>query len=253
MRLNMMEDGHGCALGRIEQMIRYAVWQSGLERLVIGVSGGIDSAVAAALCCRAIGGERVLGLTLPTSVTSQADIIDASDLCCSLGMEHRIISIEPILDAYRGMPGFVETPYLIGNLMARTRMAVLYYHANKDGRLVCGTSNRTEYLLGYCTKYGDNAADLQPILHLYKTDIYAYASDLEIPGSIIRKAPSAGLWAGQSDEAEIGLSYTEIDSALRSLEKNGWKSRGEVEERVLSLVRKSEHKRIAAPSLMGIL
>jgi NAD+ synthase len=253
MRLNMMEDGHGCALGRIEQMIRYAVWQSGLERLVIGVSGGIDSAVAAVLCCRAIGGERVLGLTLPTSVTSQADITDASDLSRSLGMEHRIISIEPILDTYRDMPGFVETPYLIGNLMARTRMAVLYYHANKDGRLVCGTSNRTEYLLGYCTKYGDNAADLQPILHLYKTDIYAYASDLEIPGSIIRKAPSAGLWAGQSDEEEIGLSYPEIDNALRSLEKNGWKSRNEVEERVLSLVRKSEHKRIGAPSLMGIL
>jgi len=248
-----MEDGHGCALGRIEQMIRYAVWQSGLERLVIGVSGGIDSAAAAVLCCRAIGGERVLGLTLPTSVTSQADIIDASDLSRSLGMEHRIISIEPILDTYRDIPGFVETPYLIGNLMARTRMAVLYYHANKDGRLVCGTSNRTEYLLGYCTKYGDNAADLQPILHLYKTDIYAYASDLEIPGSIIRKAPSAGLWAGQSDEEEIGLSYPEIDSALRSLEKNGWNSRNEVEERVLSLVRKSEHKRIGAPSLMGIL
>jgi NAD+ synthase len=249
----MMEDGHGCALGRIEQMIRYATWQSGLEKIVIGVSGGIDSAVTAALCCRAIGGERVMGLTLPASVTSPVDISDASYLCRSLGMDHRVISIDPVLEAYRNMPGFVETPYLIGNLMARTRMAVLYYNANKDGRLVCGTSNRTEYLLGYCTKYGDNAADLQPILHLYKTEIYAYASDLEIPDSIIRKAPSAGLWAGQSDEAEIGLSYSEIDGALRSLEKNGWKSSNGVEDRVLFLVRKSEHKRIGPPSLMGIL
>jgi NAD+ synthase len=249
----MMEDGHACALGRIEQMIRYAIWQSGLEGIILGVSGGIDSAVTAALCCRAIGGDRVLGLTLPSSVTSPGDIDDASDLCRNLGMSHRIISIEPVLESYRKMPGFVDSPYLIGNLMARTRMAVLYYHANRDGRLVCGTSNRTEYLLGYCTKYGDNAADIQPILHLYKTEIYEYGRDLKIPGSIISKTPSAGLWAGQSDEAEIGLSYPEIDGALRSLEKNAWKSTSAVEDRVLSLVRKSEHKRIGAPSLMGIL
>jgi NAD+ synthase len=249
----MMEDGHACALGRIEQMIRYATWQSGLESIVIGVSGGIDSAVTAALCCRAIGSDRVLGLTLPTSVTSPVDIDDASDLCRTLGMDHRILSIEPVLESYRKMPGFVDTEYLVGNLMARTRMAVLYYYANRDGRLVCGTSNRTEYLVGYCTKYGDNAADLQPILHLYKTEIYEYARDLEIPRSIISKTPSAGLWAGQSDEAEIGLSYSEIDGALRSLEKNAWKSTNAIEDRVLSLVRKSEHKRIGAPNLMGIL
>jgi NAD+ synthase len=139
----------------------------------------------------------------------------------------------------------------MGNLMARTRMVVLYYHANREDRLVCGTSNRTEYLLGYTTKYGDNAADLQPILHLFKTEVRDLARDLSIPETIIRKTPSAGLWAGQSDEGELGFPYPVIDSALRSLEKNGWKSENDVEEKILSVVKKNSHKRLPAPNLMG--
>ncbi len=247
-----MEQDRGCALGRIEQMIRYTLWNSGLKGIVIGISGGIDSAVSAACCCKAIGGDRVLGLTLPTSVTSASDIEDARMFCQMFGIAHQIISLEPILDAYRAIPGFVETPYLMGNIMARTRMAVLYYYANRDCRLVCGTSNRTEYLLGYCTKFGDNAADIQPILHLYKTEVYELARDLGIPEPIIRKPPSAGLWTGQSDEDEIGLTYPGIDSALRALEVNGWKSSNLPEEQVLFLVRKSGHKRLAAPNLLDI-
>lgn len=243
---------HGCALGQIEQMIRYSVWSSGAGGIVIGVSGGIDSAVSAVMCCRAIGGERVHGFTLTTSVTRPDDIRDASDLCRTLGMHHYVISIEPVLSAYRQMPGYLDTPYLLGNLMARTRMVILYYHANRDGFLVCGTSNKTEYLLGYCTKFGDNAADIQPILHLYKTDIFEYARELGISENILRKIPSAGLWAGQSDEAEIGLSYPEIDTALKALDKNGWNSTNPIEDRVLGLVKKSMHKRMYPPSLSGL-
>ena len=247
----MMGEELGCRMGQIEQMIRYAYWNSGCAGVVVGVSGGVDSALAAAFCCRAIGPERVLGLFLPSSVSAPQDVQDVQELCARLGMEHRTISIEPILDAFRAMPGFVSSPYLTGNLMARIRMAVLYYHANREHRLVCGTSNRSEYLLGYCTKFGDNAADIQPLLHLYKTDVYVIAREMKIPDQIMQKAPSAGLWAGQSDEGEIGLSYREIDASLQSLENKGWKASSPAEEKVLALVQKSVHKRVGAPSLSG--
>lgn len=248
-----MDDELGCRMGRVEQMIRYAYWNTGSRGIVIGLSGGIDSAVAAAFCCRAVGPANVLGLFLPTSVSNPADGEDVAALCRTLGMSHEVISIDPILAGYRSMPGFVETPYLLGNLMARTRMAVLYYYANRENRLVCGTSNKTEYLLGYCTKYGDNAADLQPILHLYKTDVYVVARELGIPDQILIKTPSAGLWEGQSDEAEIGLTYPEIDASLRSLEGQEWQARTPAEAKVLALVKKSVHKRQAAPNLSEVL
>jgi NAD+ synthase len=248
----IMDCDLGCRMGRVEQMIRYAYWNSGCKGIVVGLSGGIDSAVAAAFCCRAIGPVNVLGLSLPTNVSNPADIADALELCRQLGMQHEVISIDPILAGFRTMPGFTETPYLLGNLMARTRMAVLYYYANRDGRLVCGTSNRSEYMLGYCTKYGDNAADLQPLLHLYKTEVYIVAQELGIPGPIMTKVPSAGLWEGQSDEKEIGLTYAEIDASLKALEGQEWQARTPAEERVLALVKKSVHKRTAAPNLLAI-
>jgi len=248
-----MDDELGCRMGRVEQMIRYAYWNMGSKGIVIGLSGGIDSAVAAAFCCRAVGPANVFGLFLPTRVSNPTDGEDVAALCRQLGMSHEVVSISPVLEGYRSMPGFVETPYLLGNLMARTRMAVLYYYANRENRLVCGTSNKSEYLLGYCTKYGDNAADLQPILHLYKTDIYVIARELGIPEQILKKTPSAGLWEGQSDEAEIGLTYPEIDASLRALEGQDWEARTPAETKVLALVKKSGHKRQATPSLLGVL
>lgn len=241
----------GCRMGQVEQMIRYSYWNSGSEGIVIGVSGGVDSAVAAAFCCRAVGPDKVLGLSLPSAVSPKKDCEDAAALCAQLGMEHRIISIEPMLAGFRQLPGFSGSPYLLGNLMARIRMAILYYQANRDHRLVCGTSNRSEYMLGYCTKFGDNAADIQPILHLYKTDVYVMAAELGIPEPIIRKVPSAGLWEGQSDEKEIGLSYEEIDMALQALEGRNWQPENKTEEKVLALVKKNGHKRAGAPNLLA--
>jgi NAD+ synthase len=240
----------GCRMGQVEQMIRYTYWNSGCTGIVIGVSGGVDSAVAAAFCCRAVGPDKVLGLSLPSAVSTKTDCGDAAALCIALGMEHRIISIEPVLAGFRQLPGFTSTPYLLGNLMARVRMTVLYYHANRDNRLVCGTSNRSEYMLGYCTKFGDNAADIQPILHLYKSDIYVMAKELGIPEPILNKTPSAGLWEGQSDEEEIGLPYDLIDTSLRALENQGWRPKNSTEEKVLTLVKRGGHKRIRAPNLL---
>jgi NAD+ synthase len=241
----------GCRMGQVEQMIRYAYWNSGCTGIVVGVSGGVDSALAAAFCCRAVGPDKVLGISLPTSVSNPQDVKDAAELCAGLGMEHRVVNIDPMLAAFKTLPGFTESPYLLGNLMARIRMTVLYYHANRDHRLVCGTSNRSEYLLGYCTKYGDNAADIQPIVHLYKTEVYEMAREMMIPEQILTKTPSAGLWAGQSDEGEIGLSYAEIDAALRTLEANGWNAVSPSEEKVLARVQKNAHKRQQPPSLFA--
>ena len=243
----------GCRLGQIEQMIRYAYWNSGCTGIVLGVSGGVDSAVAAAFCCRAIGPDKVLGLSLPSAVSNPQDIDDAALLCSRLGMKQKIVSIEPMLEGFRAMAGYSGTRYLTGNIMARVRMAVVYYHANLDRRLVCGTSNRSEYMLGYCSKYGDNAADIQPIVHLYKDEVYEAARELDIPDPILKKAPSAGLWEGQSDEGEIGLSYAEIDHSLRALELHQWKAVTPTEEKVLALVKKSEHKRLPAPNLLAVL
>jgi len=248
----MIPGDRGCAMGRIEQLIRYAFWSGGSTGIVIGISGGIDSAVCASFCCRAVGGDRVLGLTLPSDVTLEEDLNDAADLCRILGMEHRIISIEPMLRSFTGIPGYADSPYLRGNLMARIRMTLLYYHANRENRLVCGTSNRTEYLLGYCTKFGDNAADIQPIMHLYKTEVMTIADEIGIPEAIRKKKPTAGLWTGQTDEGEIGLSYPVIDAALQALGRNGWESRSPEEDRVLRMVRKSEHKRLPAYHLLSV-
>lgn len=246
----MTTGGCGCALNRIEQLLRHAYWEAGARGVVVGISGGVDSAVAAACCVRALGPDAVLGLSMPSAVSAPDDLEDAAELCRRLGCEHRTVPIEPVIEAYRALPGFEETPYLVGNLMARTRMAVLYYHANRDGRLVCGTSNRTEYLLGYFTKWGDGAGDVQPLLHLYKRDVYRLAAELDLPERVLAKPPSAGLWPGQRDEAEIGLSYAAIDEALEALASRGWRAETAVEEQVLARVRASGHKRRGPPSLV---
>ncbi|MDD1660673.1 MAG: NAD+ synthase [Methanomicrobiales archaeon] len=235
-------------IGRIADMIREVLEESGADGLVVGVSGGVDSAVSLALCARAVGPARVLGLLLPSAVTRDEDMEDARGLCRSLSVPSRTEEIEPVLRAMESLPGHRDTPYVRGNLMARIRMTLLYRTANLEHRLVCGTSNRSEYLLGYFTKYGDSAADLQPILHLYKGEVYRVAAALGIPDRIRSKVPSAGLWAGQSDEGEIGLSYSGIDAAFASLEAHGWSARTEEEEKVLALMRRTEHKRLPVPS-----
>jgi len=243
-----METWEEREIHRITEMIREVREESGADGLVVGVSGGVDSAVSLSLCARAVGPDRVLGLLLPAAVTRAEDMEDARVLCRGLSALSRTVEIEPVLRALTPQTGHPDTPYVRGNLAARVRMVILYRTANLEHRLVCGTSNRSEYLLGYFTKYGDAAADMQPILHLYKGEVYRLAAALGIPDRIRKKVPSAGLWPGQSDEEEIGLTYDRIDAAFLSLEAHGWTARTPDEEKVLAIMRRTEHKRMPVPS-----
>ena len=240
----------GCECERIEQMIRHTLWSSGAQGFVVGISGGVDSALAAAFCARAVGGERILGIALPSPVTPEEDLKDGADLCAAFDIPFLTIPIGPMLDPFAEMEQFEKNPYLTGNLMARIRMTTLYYHANRLHYLVCGTSNRSEYMLGYSTKHGDSAADIQPILHCYKTRVFALAEEVGVPEAIITKPPSAGLWPGQSDEADLGFTYKELDSALASLEAHGWTASNAQEELILGKVQASAHKRMSPPNLL---
>jgi len=216
---------------------------------VIGLSGGIDSAVAAALCVRAAGSDMVQGFLLPSAVTPSEDAADVRLLAESLHIPVMTIPIGPVIDQYRKKPDFTENSYLVGNLMARTRMTILYYYANQMNRLVCGTSNYTEYLLGYCTKFGDNAADVQPIMHLLKTQVWDLARYLGLPQKVIEKTPSAGLWHNQTDEDELGMPYAVIDEAITNLEKQGWKPKSPAEQRVMEKIHRAGHKQRPAPHI----
>ncbi|ADN37337.1 NAD+ synthetase [Methanolacinia petrolearia DSM 11571] len=240
----------GCECEKIEQMIRHTFWSSGRKRIVIGISGGIDSALAGVLSSKAIGGENVYGYFLPSDVTPEKDKEDVEDLCNKFGINLAIVPISSILRSFETISGYTETKYLKGNLMVRIRMTLLYYYANLNDGLVCGTSNKTEYILGYCTKHGDEAADIQPLLHLYKTDVRRLAKEAGVPETILNKEPSAGLYTGQTDEDEIGFSYEEIDAALRSLEENGWRAAGKTEEDILEKVKNTAHKRNGPPNLL---
>ena len=233
----------GCEIVKIKDLIRNAVWESGTEGVVIGISGGIDSAVACALAVKAVGKERVTGVSMPASAAGAGDADDAELLCSTLGVELLTIPLEQTLSAFLSAPHITNTPLSAGNAAARLRMVTLYNVAAARNRLVCGTSNKTEYLIGYSTKWGDGAADVQPLLHLYKKDVYALAEELEIPERIIKKAPSAGFFEGQTDEQEIGMTYEELDAALFSLELNEYQPQNETECLVLSMMQKSEHKR----------
>jgi len=240
----------GCEVVKIKDLIRRTVWSAGAQGVVIGISGGLDSAVACALCCRALSPEKVLGVSMPVSSNDPADQRDAEELCRKLGVELITVPLESIRSAFLELPHITDTPVLRGNIAARLRMTTLYNIAAGKGYLVCGTSNKTEYMTGYSTKWGDSAADLQPILHLWKKDVYLLAEELGIPPAIIQKAPSAGFWQGQSDEGELGMTYADLDAALMNLEKNQGVPANETEERVLGLVTKSAHKRSPAPNCL---
>jgi NAD+ synthase len=203
----------------IAEFIRGHLSQTGFERTLVGLSGGIDSALVAYLVAEAIGADKLLCLLMPYRTSSPASRADAEEAVRRLGCARRVIEITPMVDGYFDVALDAEEASRMrrGNFAARARMAVLYDQSVTWGGLVVGTSNKTEGLLGYTTIYGDNASAFNPIGDLYKSQVRQMARDVGVPEQIVSKAPSADLWPGQTDETEVGLSYAEIDRILFAL------------------------------------
>jgi len=225
---------------------------------VVGVSGGVDSAVAVTLAARAVGPDRVIGLRLPAGPSDPENVADARDLCTRLGVDCRDVDIEPLVSAVRASydAGTDLDRLTVGNLQARLRAVICYLVANEANHLVLGTTNRSEFLLGYFTKYGDGAADLRVLADHYKTEVYELACALGLDG-FAAKTPSAELWADQTDEGELGATYRTIDPILRSLVDEG-RSVAETTRRVdadeetvrrfAAMMTATEHKRTLPPT-----
>jgi NAD+ synthase len=204
------------AAGRIIiEFIRAQLEQAGFERVLLGLSGGIDSALVAYLVADAIGPENVLSVMMPYRTSSPDSRGDAEEVVERLGCASTLVDISAMVDAYFDTDERADaTPLRRGNLMARTRMMVLYDHSVTWGGLVVGTGNKTETLIGYSTLWGDSASAFNPIGDLYKSQIRQLSAAVGVPAVIINKAPSADLWPGQTDEEEVGFSYAEVDRIL---------------------------------------
>jgi len=196
------------------------VAQAGAAGVVVGLSGGIDSAVAAALAARGLGSGRVLGVFLPYATSAPTSLADGRAVAEQLGLRTELHDITPLVDAWRQR--FPDADRVrLGNVMARVRMLHLFDLSRRDGLLVLGTGNRSEALLGYTTLHGDAACGLNPLGLLYKTEVRALAEWLELPAAVRHKPPSADLWVGQADEDELGFTYEEADRLLHHLVDEG--------------------------------
>lgn len=232
------------------EFLRDEIHNAGFRKGVIGLSGGVDSAVAAYLAVKALGAENVLGVLLPYRTSSPASIADAELVARELGMRTERVDISPMVDAYLQRADGIDR-VRAGNVMARQRMIVLYDLSSRERALVIGTSNKTEIFLGYGTLFGDLACALNPLGDLYKTQVWQLARALGVPERLIEKKPSADLWEGQTDEEEFGFTYAEADHLLyfmiderRSVsELHAMGFDPKLVERVRTLVMKNQFKR----------
>lgn len=238
----------------IKDFIKTYVLNSGCKGVVIGLSGGIDSVLTAILCKEAIGKKNVKCLFLPDDSTPEIDIKHKKLIVKKFGLSCETKDITKIVKEINSNCLIKTNRLALANVKARVRMILLFEYANMKNSLVCGTSNKSEILVGYFTKYGDGGADIMPIGDLYKTQVRQLAKFLKIPREIITKSPTAGLWKGQFDEKELKISYNKLDLVLAGLERkidtvdiarivNVKKS--EV-DRIKKMRIKTEHKRRAA-------
>ena len=234
--------------------IRDAVYKNNFKNGILGVSGGIDSAVVLALVQRALGSDHTFAILMPYKLSSEASLADGKLICQQLNVNYEIIEISPSVDAYFDrFPA--EDKMLIGNKCARERMSVLYDFSARKKALVAGTSNKSELLIGYSTLFGDSAAAFLPLGDLYKTQVFALARHLGIPESIVTKPPSADLWKDQTDEGEIGITYKQLDEILyqmvdlrmsdAEIEKAGYAKKDI--EKIKRLMIQSQYKRTMPP------
>jgi NAD+ synthase len=231
---------------KIAEWIKAKVREAGAKGIVVGLSGGIDSSLVAVLSKKAMG-SNVLGVIMPCH-SNPSDLEHAQALAKKFGIKTHTFDLGPSYDTLmRTLPPGNDIAR--ANLKPRLRMLTLYYFANSLGYLVAGTDNRTESFTGYFTKYGDGGVDILPISHLLKTEVRAMARDLGIPEEIIAKPPSAGLWEGQTDEKEMGITYEDLDKIIEGIEEGDTKGMDPgLVEKAKRMHASTEHKRRLPPS-----
>ena len=242
--------------GKIISGIKEYFAKSGCKKAAIGLSGGIDSSVCAKLVADAIGKENVYGIIMPVmGVSSQENVADAVELCKMIGMSYSVVHINRFLEGFEDLE-WGQSNIAKMNSASRIRGVLLYNYANTHNALVIGTSNKTEILLGYFTKYGDGAVDIEAIGELLKTDERELARFIGIPEKIIKKVPTAELYHGQTDEGELGISYDELDKLLRLyIEKKsdediaGLGFDRKTVDKAFERIKANEHKRNMPPTI----
>ena len=203
----------------IKDFIKTYVSNAGLDSVVLGLSGGVDSAVVAVLCNEVLGKNKIHCIFFPDTATPESDKRDQQKLVEQFGLHSEVKDITELVDFFSRQCLVGPDKLALANVKARIRMALLFEYANMTHSLVCGTSNKSELLIGYFTKYGDGGVDFMPLGDVYKTQVWEIARFLDIPLEIISKPPTAGLWKGQTDEKELRLSYDELDQILYGLER----------------------------------
>lgn len=260
--LTLPDLNYNLVIREVSNFILNYVSSLNVNGVVIGLSGGVDSSVTAALSVKALGNGKVLGLIMPDSdITPREDVNDALHLTSILKIKHQIIDIKNIVKTYKENLKLEGDRIADGNLRARIRMSILYYYANSMKMLVAGSGDRSEIMIGYFTKYGDGGVDILPIGCLYKTTVRRLAAYLKLPESIVNKPSSPRLWRKHLAEEELGLSYSEIDVILYglhdlglSIEELSKKAEVSIEdiERIRRMTSSSEHKRKIPPTPQNI-
>lgn len=227
-------------LNQIQNWIKESVLNSNAKGVIIGISGGIDSALVAYLAKKAFPNNS-LGILMPINLERSFDLEDGLELVQKINLNYQIIDLQKEYIELKNKLN-LESNLSKGNLQARLRMSTLYAIAQEKNYLVLGTDNKAEYYLGYFTKWGDGACDLLPIVHLYKSEVFEYAKKVGIPKSILNKKPSAGLWEDQYDETELGFTYNDYEKYDKNLLEDK-----ELIQKIEAQIQKTEHKRLSIP------